>query len=522
MPASPFLLSLHNGWEFFAPDQSAWLSAEVPGCIHKDLLCHGLIPDPFYGRNEAALAWVGERDWCYRLRFTSGQEIFSHENVELVFDGLDTVATVTLNGLEILQSDNMFHEHRVPVRDALCVGENVLEITFGSAAEYVAQHRPLFKSPQNFNDPSGQAVRIRKQACQFGWDWGPRLITAGIWRGVRLEGWSANRIETVRVVQNHGEGFVELGISPELARAQEGVVFRSTVSLGGEEVAICQGTKLTAVIPNPQLWWPSGQGEQPLYEVKVELLENEVVIDTWVRRIGLRRIELDRGPDEFSVENSNGQPLNRFGFRVNGRLIFAKGANWIPAHSFVHGLERSDYAPLLNSAVEANMNMIRLWGGGIYEHDCFYDLCDELGLLVWHDFMFACDLYPSDDAFLASIKREAEENVCRVRHHASLALWCGNNEIVSLNANSLAPGGGFVEGYEKLFHRLLPEVVERLDGVTTYVPSSPDHALPQRSDTQPPSHDEHDWNVWHARLPVEHYETTRHRFCSEFGMQSYP
>ena len=525
MPLSPSIAeTLHEKWEFFDPAQSRWLPAVVPGCIHEDLLRHRLIPDPFYGRNELALGWIDETDWKYRLHFELSADGFRHECTDLVFEGLDTVAEVRLNGSLVLESDNMFHRHRIPAKGLLVNGKNEIEITFRSASAYTATHRTAFKPPTNFNDPKGESVRIRKQPCQFGWDWGPRLITAGIWRPVRLECWSRNRIESARITQRHSGESVEVGLYPELAREDSSARFRATISLDGATVARADGpgTNLQLPVACPSLWWPAGQGAQPLYEVRVELFDGDAVLDCWCRRIGLRTIELDRKPDEYRVEDPGGQALNRFGFRVNGRLIFAKGANWIPAHSFVHGLGRADYEPLLQSAVEAHMNTVRLWGGGIYEHDCFFDLCDELGLLVWHDFMFACDLYPSDEPFLASVQREAEENVARVRHHAALALWCGNNEIAMLNHGPLKPGAGFVEGYEKLFHQILPNVVRKIDGTTPYLRSSPDVMLPERPDTRQPSHDVHDWKVWHDRFPVEHYESTKIRFASEFGMQSYP
>ena len=515
-------MSLHNRWEFLSPQDSHWRSAQVPGCIHQDLLRHDLIPDPFFGTNELDLQWIEEKDWVYRNTFSADPAILEQEEIDLVLDGLDTVATVSLNGRVILKSDNMFHEHRVPIKEFLLAGENKLEITFGSASAYMATHRTEFTPPRAFNDPKGGSVRIRKQQCQFGWDWGPRFVTAGIWRGIWIEGWNRNRIESARITQKHSTNSVELTVSTELVRPDPSALFRVTVSDSAGFALTREGSgELRLTIERPNLWWPAGQGDQPLYNVNVELLQGTNVVSNWSRRIGLRTIELDRQPDAFEVKNSDGHLLNRFGFRVNGRLIFAKGANWIPAHSFVHDLSRKDYEPLLQSAVEAHMNLIRIWGGGIYENSCFFDLCDELGLLVWHDFMFACDLYPSDPAFLASVKLEAEQAVRRVRHHASLSIWCGNNELAQCNPEALKPDRGFVEGYKKLFHHLLPSVVAEHDGVTPYIPSSPDLMLSDQPDTQAPSHDMHDWNVWHARFPVEHYETTRHRFVSEFGMQSY-
>ena len=522
---NPFIQILETNWSLDLPGEDSRIPAIVPGCVHRDLLREGRIPDPFYGRNELDLQWVGEKEWIYRCTFDSEPGLLSHDEMELVFDGLDTVATVRLNDRVILESENMFHNHRVSVKDVLREANNELEIRFGSALEYTRTHRTEFIQPRSFNDAGdGGSVRIRKQPCQFGWDWGPRLVTAGIWREVRLEGWSGNRIAAVLIQQDHKGDGVVLNFTTELAVPDSTALVNVEVHLGDSLVA---GGTIPASggrvpISNPQLWWPVGQGDQPLYGVTVRLADPASLSEPWTRKIGLRTIELDRSADEFSPVGFGGKSLDRFGLRVNGRLIFAKGANWIPAHSFVAGLGRSDYEPLLRSAVDANMNTVRVWGGGIYEHDCFYDLCDELGLLVWQDFMFACDLYPSDEAFLESVKREAHDNVRRIRHHASLALWCGNNEIAMISQKWLSEQPDLARGYYRLFHEILPAVVAETDPQTAYIPSSPDHSIPGYPDTVPASHDEHDWNVWHSRAPVEHYETTQHRFVSEFGMQSYP
>jgi beta-mannosidase len=508
------LLSLADaGWQFRdATRRSAWRPAVVPGCVHRDLWRLHLIPDPFWGANEADVQWIEERDWEYRTRFTVPAELRAQEVLELVADGLDTVATVRLNGREIARTDNMFTGYRWEVKPHLRPGRNELLIRFQSAMEYIRTHRAEHQ-PREINDPIGGCTRLRKQQCQFGWDWGPRLVTAGLWRDLHLEGWTGNRLESVRVAQEHRpDGVVLLRLAPELARPDPAAVCRWRLTLGDTVVAEGSGTEI--VVKHPQLWWPNGQGSQPLHRLEVEVTHAEgASFGHWSRRIGLRTIALDRHADPWGES---------FQFVVNGRPVFAKGANWIPAHSLVAGLTRADYARDLRSAAAAHMNMIRVWGGGIYESEDFYDLCDELGLLVWQDFMFACTLYPADAAFLESSRAEAAYQVRRLRHRACLALWCGNNEVFGCNADLLAGDAKRRAEYEALFHRVLPEVATAADGVTPYWPSSPwrgdlDAGFPageRRGDT-------HYWDVWHARKPVKDYENYAFRFASEFGMQSF-
>lgn len=507
-------------WKFrdASTKSSVWRPAVVPGCVHIDLLRSKQIPDPFFGTNELDLQWIEERDWDYVATFTATASLLTWEFIDLISDGLDTVAEVFLNGEKILSSDNMFVAHRLPVKPLLRRGKNELRIRFHSALDYIRTTRTDFTPPREFNDSVGNCVRIRKQQCQFGWDWGPRFVTAGIWRSLRLEGWSTNRLANFKIAQHHRKnGSVGLTLFPELASPAHDLSYRLIVSFGEQSVATLltnQPEKLSVVIPRPQLWWPAGQGSQPLYSVTLTIFDSGGrELDRLTKRIGLRTLALDRSPD------TGGE---KFQFVVNGRPVFIKGANWIPAHSFVAALGRKDYARDLQSAVAANMNCVRVWGGGIYESEVFYDLCDELGLLVWHDFMFACNLYPADAPFLASVHTEARQQVSRLRHRACLALWCGNNELVQINGADLRDNPAYRAGYEKLFHDLLPSVVAETDGVTPYWPSSEwrgtfenGHAHGEKCG------DTHFWDVWHARKPVKDYEKWRFRFCSEFGMQSY-
>ncbi len=500
-------IPLTANWTFHEPASNRWLSAKVPGCIHTDLLRHGVIPDPFRGEREKELAWISERDWVYRTTFRAP---VNGERLELVAHGLDTFAEVRLDGKLLAKTDNMFVRHTWPLPDLDRHHEHELQITFRSVLPEVARRG---KNPDvsTVCDPVGGASTVRKSQCNFGWDWGPRFVTAGIFRPIALQVWSGNCFRHVKISQEHHKGSVRVKLAPELAVKDRNAAYRFRVRLGGRIVTEGEGLEIN--IPAPRLWWPNGHGEQPLYQLELELICEGKRADRWERRIGLRTISLDQTPDKFGTS---------FRFLVNGRPVFAKGANWIPAHVFPHGLGRRDYEPLLRSAVDANMNMMRVWGGGIYEHEAFHDLCDELGLMVWQDFMYACALYPGDKAFLKSAAMEAEQQVRRLHHRASLALWCGNNEIEML-LGDLRKHPSRKKNHETLFYGVLPELVARHDGTTFYWPSSPHNPEGyDKGSNNERAGDAHFWDVWHGKQPVKTYEEKHYRFCSEFGMQSFP
>jgi beta-mannosidase len=509
----------HALWKFRDASTKTWMPATIPGCVHTDLQAAGKIPDPFHGTNELSLQWIEKRDWEYRTHFTLPTGIFAGEIIELVADGLDTVASVTLNGKVVARTDNMFVGYRWPVKHLLHAGRNELTILFRSAMDYIRTTRSQFSPPREFNDPVGNCVRIRKQQCQFGWDWGPRFVTAGIWRDIRLEAWSSNRLTCLDIKQHHAaNGSVSLALAPEFARTGDSAICSAILTLAGREVARTDFTvggdeAPTLAIPAPKLWWPAGQGDQPLYELVFTACDRTGrELGTIRKKLGLRTIKLDCSPDQWGES---------FRFLINRRPVFLKGANWIPAHGFVAGLTRRDYERDLRAAVAAHMNTMRVWGGGIYESEDFYDLCDELGLLVWQDFMFACTLYPADRAFLTSVRAEVAFQADRLRHRACLALWCGNNELAMLNPALQQPK--FRTEYEKLFREVIPNALALHDAVTPYWPTSP-----WRGSIEAKSHeageksgDSHYWDVWHARHPVKDYEKWAFRFVSEFGMQSY-
>jgi beta-mannosidase len=522
------LVDLNGRWtvrQYDQPDDSM-LEAVVPGCIHGDLLRAGAIPDPYYRENERELQWIGDADWIYRREIDIPADVLAHDRIELQADGLDTLATVTINGRVAGHADNMFRSWAFDVAGYLKPGHNVIEIRFASANRHVRRRdakRRVYRWGQ-----TGLSVAafswIRKEACNFGWDWAPVLVTCGIWRDIRIVAFDRARLADVHVRQRHARGKVDLTVDVSAERiGRVRLSATVTVTRNGRRVANVtvplRGRRATLemTIARPALWWPRGLGSQPLYDVRVELhTPDGERLDRWHRRIGLRRLELIRRPDRWGES---------FHFSANGKPFFAKGANWIPADAVLSRLHPNDYARLLSDAAEVNMNMLRVWGGGIYEHDAFYDRCDELGICVWQDFMFACSTYPTFDAeFMASVEAEAVDNVRRLRHHASLALWCGNNELEQgLVSDTWTDHTMSWADYGKLFDRLLPRVVRAHDGERTYWPCSPHSPHGDRKDfNNPTCGDAHLWSVWHGRQPFEWYRTCEHRFNSEFGFQSFP
>ncbi len=522
------VLTLNGRWQTrqSSATDTDWLPATVPGCIHTDLLAANAIPDPFYRDNEKAVLWVGEADWVYRRTFDAPEDFLRHEHVVLRCAGLDTLATIWLNGRLLGRTDNMFRTWEFDARPFLHPGENDIEIRFDSALRYgqakLAERYIHSWSTEDHKLPGGNYVR--KAQCHFGWDWGPQLVTCGIWRDIELAAWDTARLADVHVQQDHTTpGVVTLTCALQIeGDTAVPLTAHVAITLDGEEkrveAAAANGTAVARLpIANPQLWWPNGLGKQPLYTVKIELWdENGRVLDQWQTRLGLRTLELVRQQDEWGES---------FHFACNGVPFFAKGANWIPADSFITRLTAEKYADLLGSAAVAHMNMLRVWGGGIYEQPVFYELCDELGLCVWQDFMFACATYPTfDDAFMANVAQEARETIRRLRHHPSLALWCGNNELeqglVQSSWNQWAMSWA---DYGILFDDLLAALVAELDPETAYWPSSPHTPHDDRRFWNDPRWgDAHIWDVWHGMEPFEYYYTCFHRFNSEFGFQSFP
>jgi beta-mannosidase len=524
---------LDSGWTFRQTGKDEWRKATVPGSVHTDLLANRLIEDPFYRDNEPKLQWIGKTDWEYRTTFDAPAALLRRRNVELVFEGLDTYATVYLNERLVLEADNMFRTWRVDAKGALRAGANTLRVVFRSPVnEVLPRMKALGYELPAVNDQGEKtSPHTRKAPYQYGWDWGPRFVTCGLWKPARLEAWDDARIESLRIVQNQlGKDMAQMTAEVEVISAGDSVgrimiadVPRKFSFYAEETVKLKPGLNKVSVtfnIRQPKLWWPNGMGAQPLYDISAELLIFKRGLpwqpaDRARARVGLRTVELRQQPDAAGKS---------FMFVVNGVPVFAKGANWIPADSFPERVTRERYRQLLESARDANMNMLRVWGGGYYEMDEFYELCDELGIMVWQDFMFACSMYPGDEKFLESVRAEATDNVRRLRNHPSVVLWCGNNEVESAwqhwGWKERLPAKLW-DDYKKIFHGVLPEVVAKEDPSRPYWPSSPSSNLEEDPDSQRIG-DIHYWEVWHASKPFDYYERQRPRFMSEYGFQSFP
>ena len=496
--------SLVGAWQFRQVGESAWLPASVPGGAHTDLMVAGRIPDPFVGDNERRVQWVAEGDWEYRRAFAAAPELLAQPRVLLVCDGLDTLAELWLNGQLVGQAENMFRQYRWDVTSLLRAGENELLVRFRSPVRYVAERERARRLPGVGEAiPGGQ--HLRKAPSHFGWDWGPQLPAIGIWKDIRLEGHRHARLDDVSLRQQHDGGRVTLRVAASV-ESWEPAALELRVSVaapdGGRQsaqAAFESGRAAAAIeIAQPQLWWPNGYGAQPLYLVDITLHADGAPIETRRYQIGLRTLELRQQADGWG---------RSFGFVVNGVPIFAKGANWIPSDSFPTRITDRQLADLIGSAAACNHNMLRVWGGGYYEFESFYDLCDRYGLLVWQDFMFSCSVYPmGDEVFLSNVRAEVAENVRRLRHRACLALWCGNNEMEQGWAQwgwDRADTQDLKAEYVRFFHQLLPAWVRADDPDHDYWPSSPSSNLPLEVPQSDAAGDTHLWTVWHALKPFE-------------------
>lgn len=513
-------VNLGGAWRMREADSETWHSAHVPGSVYADLMADGTMPDPFWRENELDAFERMKKDYVYQRTFTVTEAQLAHAHVELVCEGLDTLAHVSLNGREIAFTDNMHITWVWDVKEQLHAGENTLEIRFDSPILYCAkkaEEAPGWES----SDATPGFRHLRKAHCMFGWDWGPRLPDAGIWRPIFLRTWDAARLENALMLQTHHDGVVDVTIRPEITG--ESAWSAEITAPDGEVIIIPETTAAEQVIAiqNPQLWWPNGLGKQPLYRVTVRLATG----DTRVWRIGLRTMTVSREKDEWGEE---------FCHVVNGMKVFAMGADYIPEDNILARVTPERTRRLLEDCKAANFNAIRVWGGGYYPDDAFYDICDELGLLVWQDLMYACAFYDLTPDFERSIRVETHQNIARLRHHASLALICGNNEMEMFmaGANSalinhrtwefVPTYPHHITDYVKMFEYILPAIVKETAPQTYWWPASPSSGGNFDAPNDENRGDNHYWDVWHGEKPFTEYRKFFFRYASEFGFQSFP
>ena len=515
----PSVTSLDTNWSFRSMNSNDWYPATVPGNIYSDLIDNKLIEDPFIGANETKVQWVADSTWVYQTRFDVSSNTLNKDHLQLHFEGLDTYANVYLNDSLILSSNNAFRNYKIPVKK-LISSRNTLAVHF--APTHYAEE--IEKNKLDYTLPEGNRVFTRKAQFQYGWDWGPKLNTMGIWKEVSLQAWDDSRIENVYLRKDsytekeaRFTAIITLTSSPEKSTSVQVFVDGQDFSLQIPTGKQTNQFEIPIRIEDPIFWWPHNLGIPHLYEVEVQLVQDGIVRDVVIVNHGVRNVSL------IAEEDEHGQS---FYFNINGIPVYMKGANYIPQHSLQNRVTDAHYENLLQDVVDANMNMLRVWGGGIYENDVFYDLCDKKGILVWQDFMYACAMYPGDEAFLENAKQEAEDQLVRLRNHPSIVLWCGNNEN-----NEGWHNWGWQDGktqaqkdkiwgdYLKLFDSILPSEVAKHTQLD-YWESSPKYG--RGNPKYQFEGDAHDWWVWHDGYPFEHFEDFVPRFMSEFGFQSFP
>jgi beta-mannosidase len=520
-------IDLNGRWQMKRTDEKEWTEAVVPGSVYADLLRAGKMEDPFYRDNEDAALALSYHDYEYIRTFSVEKDMLLGDRVLLRCEGLDTLAKVSVNGQVVAETDNMHRTYDIDMKPFLKAGENEISIVFASSSKYITERHgenPIYGIP----DAVQGFPHLRKVHSMFGWDWGPQLPDAGIWRSISIVSYREANLEDVFIAQEHGKGQVRVSVDIQARLwTDEDVRAELTIKKIDGQTAVYEGNvslikdkldhssfRFDVDIPNPELWWPNGFGKQPLYTVEVRLTKAGKTLDDKQYTIGLRTLGVKREKDQWGES---------FAFEVNGVQIFAQGANYIPEDNIFSRATIEQTERLLRDCVDAHFNCIRVWGGGFYPGNDFYDLCDKFGLIVWQDFLFACAVYEMNDTFTHNIREEAIDNVKRLRHHASLALWCGNNEmewgweewdfpkIPRLRAD-----------YIKQFEVVLSDVVRKYDPQRFYWPSSPSSGGSFDKPNNENYGDVHYWEVWHSLKPFTDYRNYYFRFCSEFGFQSFP
>ncbi len=516
--------TLNNNWEFKKVGTNEWLKAKVPGTVQEDLLRLNQIPHPHIGTNEDSIQWIENEDWIYKLNFELDDSILIKTNHNLIFYGVDTYADIYLNDELILSVDNMFRTWEINVSEKLET-QNTLQIYFHSPikkGKYILENLPWELPAGNDVGKIKVSPVVRKAAYHFGWDWGPRIVTCGIWKPIILESYNENKIEEVEINYEIEKNRATVTTSINLNNKPNDL--KANIYLNNKEIASTplheKNNQVVFEIKNPKLWWPNGYGNAYLYDFRIELEHDNKIIDQWSKKIGLRTVELINQIDSIGTS---------YYFKINGEDVFAKGANYIPQSHFINAITDQDYTKLLSAAHDANMNMLRVWGGGIYEQDIFYALCDSLGIMVWQDLMFANTMYPDDDLFLSNIENEIVDNVRRIRHHPSIVHWCGNNEINVAWFNwgwqsqynySKEDSVRLYNNYEKIFKQVIPKLVDSLSPSTPYTHTSP---LSNWGTKENFNHGSmHYWGVYHGNDNFDDYAKNVGRFNSEYGFQSFP
>ncbi|MFK8103569.1 MAG: glycoside hydrolase family 2 protein [Saprospiraceae bacterium] len=519
---------LHQNWEFQQKGESLFYPATVPGTVHQDLRNAGVIEDLYFENNEHRYQWIEEKDWTYQTSFVLDQVSLANEQQDLVFEGLDTYANIYLNNQLIGEANNMFRTWRIPVRQHLKLGKNTLRIVFRSPLtenKSRVENAPYTLPAGCETVPLKVSPYTRKAAYHFGWDWGPRVVSCGIWKAVYLETWNKARIKHFwgnTVSLEKAKATLKLSLELEKSPNYQGNLSIRIDDKKYELTTIQNGKTqaFTVEVLKPKLWWPHTHGKPNLQEFKLQLFAEDQLLDEQTLRMGIRQIELIHEKDSIGTA---------FYFKVNGQAIYIKGANYIPQDLLIPNVKPAQYKRLLEQSVAANMNMLRVWGGGIYEQDLFYELCDEKGILVWQDFMFAGSMYPNDTSFLANVKAEVSDNIKRLRHHPCLAVWCGNNEMDVAWHNwgwqkqyqySPSDSSEIWQNYLQIFHTLIPEAIKNLDPERAYTSTSP---LSNWGTAENFNHASmHYWGVWHGREPFKNFNTNVGRFMVEYGFQSFP
>ena len=506
---------IHSGWQMRQAGWEEFLPASVPGSVYHDLMQNGKMDDPFWRDNFPKALKRMDHDYEYKTEFAADKALLKSDAVLLRFEGIDTVADIFLNGEKLGHTENMHRTFEFEVKDLLKEEGNELRVLLHSPTRFIKE-----EYKHNVADGSEEAMvgfaSLRKTHCMFGWDWGPRLPDAGLWRPVKLLGIEKARVDSVYVTQKHEDGKVTLHFDVDADVYDREALMGYTVLItdpDGKET-LCKGSPEEIVIERPQLWWPNGFGAQPLYTVEVRLYAGGKQVDAWKKRIGLRTLTMHIEKDAYGES---------FAHEVNGVQVFAMGADYIPEDSIFPRINEARTRELLRQCKEAHFNTIRVWGGGYYPDDWFYDACDEMGLMVWQDFLFACAVYNLTDEFEDNIRAEFADNIKRLRHHASLALWCGNNEMEMFVERGLWVKTPIQKSdYVKMYEYILPKVLKELDPQTFYWPASPSSGGGFDDPNGFDRGDVHYWDVWHGNVPFTDYRRYYFRYLSEFGFQSFP